>query len=478
MNPIVDADRLLAWFLVLRDFLQGYIFTNANLLQMPALLLTLFFGWLASHALDPVLRKVAAQVAVDEYQEAFYVQNVLPMAFPAFWVIALWVSTLIAHEFGWPTHLVDIGLNLAAAWLLIRFASALIPNATLALVVAIVSWTIAALNVLGLLTPTIVLLQKVSFTLGGARISLLTIAEALLTLVLLLWTAGILGRFLERRLVAVPNLTSTSKVLFGKLFRIVLISLAFLFALAAAGIDLTALALFTGAVGVGIGFGLQRTVSNLFAGIVLLLDKSIKPGDILEVGGTFGWVASLGARYVEVETRDGTQFLIPNEDIITNRVFNWTHQNDNVRLKIRVRVAYDCDVRLALALMREAAGRPPRVLQTPAPNPLVIDFGENGLELELRFWIADVRNGIHNISSDVFLEILDLFRQHGIKVPLPQRDLHLLSVPDVRGGPAGGRIFADHQDPDPTADGANARLATAGGGLGRADVAAEANLNE
>ena len=178
---------------------------------------------------------------------------------------------------------------------------------------------------------------------------------------------------------------------------------------------------------------MQRTVSNLFAGIVLLLDKSIKPGDILEVGGTFGWVASLGARYVEVETRDGTQFLIPNEDIITHQVFNWTHQNDNVRLKIRVRVAYDADVRQALALMREAAGRPARVLKTPAPNPLVIGFGENGLELELRFWIADVRNGIHNVSSDVFLEILDLFREHGIKIPLPQRDR-----PRAKSAAAGG----------------------------------------
>ncbi len=207
--------------------------------------------------------------------------------------------------------------------------------------------------------------------------------------------------------------------------------MAFVFALATTGIDLTALAVFTGAVGVGVGFGLQRTVSNLFAGIVLLLDKSIKPGDILEVGGTFGWVASLGARYVEVETRDGTQFLIPNEDIITNRVFNWTHQNDNVRLKIRVRVAYDTDFRKALALMREAAARPARVLVTPAPNPLVIGFGENGLDLELRFWVADVRNGIHNIASEVFLEILELFRENGIKIPLPQLDLRVHSLPSA-----------------------------------------------
>ena len=429
MDSFIDADRALALFIGFSTFLRTHITTSANLLQMPAILLTLFLAWLAARLLDPWLRRLAHHVSVDEYQEAFYTNNLVPLAFPGCWLVALWVSATMAEQFGWPSHIVAIALNLAGVWLIIRFASAMIPNAMTAKIVAVFAWMVAALSVVGLLTPLIVLLQKTSFTLGSARISLLTVAEALLTLVVLLWGAGLLGRFIERRLTAVPNLTSTSKVLFGKVVRIILISLAIVFALAASGIDLTALALFSGAVGVGIGFGLQRTVSNLFAGIVLLLDKSIKPGDILEVGGTFGWVAALGARYVEVETRDGTQFLIPNEDIITNRVFNWTHQNDNVRLKIRVRVAYDADVRQALALMREAAGRPARVLSTPAPNPLVIGFGENGLELELRFWIADVRNGIHNISSDVFLEILDLFHEHGIKIPLPQRDLHVQSLP-------------------------------------------------
>ncbi|MBK8174581.1 MAG: mechanosensitive ion channel [Rhodospirillales bacterium] len=430
MDPILNSDRLLNWFLAFHAFLQAHIITEANLLQMPAIFLTLFSAWLVAHFLDPWLRHIAGKVAVDEYQETFYVDHIVPLSVPALWAAALWFSTVIAEQFGWPRNLVTIALDLASAWLLIRFASALIPNATVAKGTAIVGLMIATLNVLGLLSPTIVLLQTVSFSFGGGRISLLTVAETLLTLGLLLWIAGIIGRFLERRIDGVSTLTPRSRVLFGKLLRIILIGLAFLVALVATGIDLTALAVFTGAVGVGIGFGLQRTVSNLFAGIVLLLDKSIKPGDILEVGGTFGWVASLGARYVEVETRDGTQFLIPNEDIITNRVFNWTHQNDNVRLKIRVRVAYDTDVKKALSLMREAAGRPARVLKMPAPNPLILGFGENGLDLELRFWIADVRNGVHNISSDVFLEILDLFREHEVKIPLPQRDLYLRSLPE------------------------------------------------
>jgi small-conductance mechanosensitive channel len=431
MDSIANSDRLLVWFIAFRDFLQTYITTEANLLQLPAVFLTLFGAWLAARIADPWLRRIARHAAVDEYQEQFYVDNVVPLALPAFWATALWISTAIAREFAWPSHLVSIAVDLASAWLLIRFACALIPNAVFARILALTAWTIVALHVVGLLTPAITLLQRVSFTLGSSRLSLLTVVEMLLTLGVLLWAAGVAGRFAERRLAGIPTLTATAKVLFGKLAKIVLITLAFFLAIGTAGIDLTALAVFTGAVGVGIGFGLQRTISNLFAGIVLLLDKSIKPGDILEVGGTFGWVASLGARYVEVETRDGTQFLIPNEDIITHQVFNWTHQNDNVRLKIRVRVAYDTDVRKALSLMREAAGRPARVLKTPVPNPLVIGFGENGLELELRFWIADVRNGVHNVSSDVFIEILDLFCENGIKIPLPQRDLHVQSLPAV-----------------------------------------------
>src|SRR5512144_92349 len=186
METLINPDRLLAAFLIFRDFLQTQIMTQANLLQMPAILITLLFAWLGARLLDPWLRRVAHNVAVDEYQEAFYVEHVVPLSFPAVWVVALWSSTTIAGQFGWPTHLVSIALNLAAVWLLIRFASALIPNAAVAKIVAVVAWTIAALNVLGLLAPTIVLLQKASFTLGGGRISLLTIVEGMFTLALLL----------------------------------------------------------------------------------------------------------------------------------------------------------------------------------------------------------------------------------------------------------------------------------------------------
>jgi small-conductance mechanosensitive channel len=231
----------------------------------------------------------------------------------------------------------------------------------------------------------------------------------------------------ERRITQVPEITPRARVLLGKLIKTTLITMAVVLSLTSIGVDFSTFALFTGALGVGVGLGLQRTVSNLFSGIVLLLDKSIKPGDVIEVGGTYGWVSSLGARYVSVETRDGTEFLIPNEDIITHQVINWSHKNDRVRLKVPVRVPHDSDLDQVLALMLEAASRPPRVLTTPKPNALVMAFGESAIELELRFWIEDAQNGVHNVKSQILYEMWRLFQREGIQIPYPKRDLYMRS---------------------------------------------------
>lgn len=158
---------------------------------------------------------------------------------------------------------------------------------------------------------------------------------------------------------------------------------------------------------------------------------------MIQIGETYGWVASLGARYVSVETRDGTEYLIPNEEMITHQVINWSHRNDLARLKVQVRISYDTDVRKALELMVEGAGRPARVLADPAPRALLLEFGDSFLLLELRFWIRDVSNGIRNISSDVRLEIWDLFREHGITLPIPQQGIHINSLPPLTVYPGG-----------------------------------------
>lgn len=426
MEPGSTSEKVGAWFTQVDRIVSGEILTPDHLVQIPAIMIALLVASIVARLAEPWLRRLLSEVAVDGEQEEFYHNRILPLSLPTIWIVGLWLAGVAAARFGWPGGLVVIAIKLAAAWLIIGFASAMLTSIVVGRAVAVIIWVVAALSILGVLEPLLAELDGIRFNLGGQRVSVLTILEGLLTMVVLMWLSIVSSRFVARRIEAVSDLTPSARVLFGKVSAIVLISIAFVLSLGVVGIDLTALAVFTGAVGVGIGFGLQKSVANLFAGIILLLDKSIKPGDIIEVGGTYGWVSALGARYVEVETRDGTQFLIPNEDIITQRVFNWTHQHDQVRLKLQVRVAYGTDLRLAINLMREAADRPPRVLKTPAPNPLVIAFGENGIELELRFWIADVQNGIHNISSDVLLEIWDLFREYGIKVPLPQREVRLV----------------------------------------------------
>jgi small-conductance mechanosensitive channel len=246
--------------------------------------------------------------------------------------------------------------------------------------IAVLAWVVAALNIVHLLGPALDLLDSVALQAGGLRVSLLTVVRGVLSLAVLLWAATLGPNLFERRITRVPEITPRAQVLLGKLTKTTLVTLAVVLSLTSIGVDFSTFALFTGALGVGVGLGLQRTVSNLFSGIVLLLDKSIKPGDVIEVGGTYGWVSSLGARYVSVETRDGTEFLIPNEDIITHQVINWSHKSDRVRLKVPVRVPHDSDLDQALALMLEAASRPPRVLAAPAPTALVMAFGESAIE--------------------------------------------------------------------------------------------------
>jgi small-conductance mechanosensitive channel len=233
---------------------------------------------------------------------------------------------------------------------------------------------------------------------------------------------------LEARLRHSRNLTPSVQVLFGKLLKFGLITIAVLAAISTTGVDLTALAVFGGALGVGIGLGLQKVVANLFSGLILLLDNSVKPGDVVAVAGTYGWVNKLGGRYVSVITRDGIEHLIPNEEFITTRVENWTHSDTKIRLKIPIGIHYSSDVERALELCEACAAEIPRVIDDPGPICQLRNFGDNAVELELRIWIADPMNGVNNVRSAVLRRIWRAFREEGIQIPYPQRDLHLASA--------------------------------------------------
>jgi small-conductance mechanosensitive channel len=422
MEPIFDSQTLVAWYHAVTTRLFTEVFTASNIvvtaMQLPAVVGSGFGAWWVHDFVYPMLADQIRHSSSNAYSKSVF-ETLCSLIFPSLWALGLWVSVWVSVYFGWPHNLIWIAINLLTAWFVIRLASIMVHDPIWARLIAGIVYTVAVLNILDLLDPALRLLDDLAVTLGEMRISMLMVIKGMVSLGILLWAAVLISGILEKRIQRLPNLTPTVQVLIGKLFKVSIVTTAVIVALTSIGIDLTGLAVFGGALGVGIGFGLQKIVSNLISGIILLLDKSIKPGDVIQIGENYGWVSSLGARYVSVETRDGTEYLIPNEDIITGQVVSWTHQNDLARIKVKIRVAYYTGVEKALALMVEAARKTPRVLATPEPNPLLIGFADRGLDLELRFWVSDVQNGIKNVSSDVMLEIWRLFKENGIRVPFP-----------------------------------------------------------
>jgi small-conductance mechanosensitive channel len=292
-----------------------------------------------------------------------------------------------------------------------------------------------------LLDNTAALLDGASFSLGQLNISALTIVKGVIALGVLLWVTALAGQVIEGRIKASTNLTPSIQVLATKLMRIGLAVVAFIFAISIVGIDLTAFAVLGGAIGVGLGFGLQKIFANLVSGFILLLDKSIKPGDVIAIANDYGRVDSLGARYVSVLTRDGIEHLIPNEELITTRVENWSYSQDLLRLRKTIGIHYNSDVRKAMELCLQAAEEIPRILKDPEPVCYIQDFADSAVNLEVRFWINDPVNGRANVIGPLLLNVWDKFHEHGIEIPYPQRDLHLRSS-DL--SPADGTTLPGH----------------------------------
>ena len=288
-------------------------------------------------------------------------------------------------------------------------------------------WIVVALHLLGWLPAVLKGLDGMAMQVGSTRISLLATLKLVLALALLWLLAQWLGRVIENRISRAEYVNAGMQVALVKLSKFILLVLVFLLALDAVGIDLTALTVFGGALGVGLGFGLQRIASNFISGFIVLFDRSIRPGDVITIDNKLGWVQELRARYVVVMDRDGVERLIPNETLITNEVINWSYSDRNVRMKIPVSISYDNDPEQALALLAEAAKANPRVLADPAPTTRLMAFGDSGVELELRVWIQDPEAGLGSVRSDINLAIWRAFKDAGIVIPYPQRDLHIRS---------------------------------------------------
>jgi small-conductance mechanosensitive channel len=323
------------------------------------------------------------------------------------------------------SYLIAVAAKLATAWIVIALTAGLIQNRFVYRVVAITAWTLAALSILNLLEPASSALDSVSINLGGLRLTPLLVLKTTVLLLVTLWAASAVSDFLDRRVRLAADLTPSIQVLLGKVIRWGLIALAIMIVLSSVGIDVSALAVFSGAVGVGVGFGLQKIVSNLVSGIILLADKSIKPGDVISVGDSFGWVVTMGARYTSVTTRDGREVLIPNEDLVTQRVVNWSYSTQEIRLDVSFGADLSGDPHQVQRVALAAVQTVPRVLRDPAPTCHFMGFSAKALDFSLRFWINDPIEGSTNVKSAVVLALWDAFRREGIDFPSPVQDMRL-----------------------------------------------------
>lgn len=360
------------------------------------------------------------------------------LAFPLVLLAVALLGRAVIEALDLPTALLDIAvplmLSLAAIRVLVyMLRKGFAPSPTLKAwesVIGFTIWVIVALHLLNWLDPVAEALDALGFQLGSVRITALASIKVVLFLAFLFTAALWLAKVVEQRLERSQTMSPTMKVGVSKFVKFILVTIAALMTVEAAGIDLTAFAVFGGAVGVGLGFGLQRIASNFISGFILIFDRSIRPGDIITVGNTFGWVEELRARYLVVRNRDGVETLIPNETFISNEVINWSYSDRNVRVRCPVQISYSDDPEEAMQLMVEASQECPRVLPDPPPVARLMEFGDNGISLELRVWISDPENGIANVRSEVNLGIWRRFKEAGITIPFPQRDVHLVEKRD------------------------------------------------
>ncbi|MFN2259373.1 MAG: mechanosensitive ion channel family protein [Parasphingopyxis sp.] len=293
----------------------------------------------------------------------------------------------------------------------------------------VIAFTFTVSNSVGGVGRVSFVLDRIGVTVGDTRISILTVLTIVVTAMALFALARLARRILSHSIQRSSGFDPAQKLLFEKIASIAILVAAFFVGVDILGIDLTALAFFGGALGLAVGFGMQKTVGNLIAGIILLWDRSIKPGDVIEVGESFGWVNKIGVRAVSIITRDGKEHLIPNEILMTEEVVNWSYSSLEVRVHIEVGVSYNCDIKLAQELMREAAIESPRVLASPKPLVWLVEFGDSAVMFDIRCWIKDPEGGVGNMRADVLMRIWDKFKEHGIEIPFPQRDVHVKNWP-------------------------------------------------
>jgi len=400
-----------------------------RLLQIGVILCLVLIAWVVARGLD---RRLEAWIRGREGWSTWQLRwlILLRRRLPLITLVSLlWLSVgvfAVLYQFPSRRYILVLAATIASAWLAIRFAAQMVRNRILRRFVVWGLTIYATLHYLDFKDEAAVLLDSFAVDFGDFHLSALTVLKALVVTGLLFAGARIASMALARRIRGNEDISPSVQELTVKALQVTLFGAAFFIGLKAVGFDLTGLAVLSGAIGVGLGFGLQKVVSNLVSGVIILMDKSVKPGDVISLGETFGWINTLGARYVSVVTRDGKEYLIPNEDLITGQVVNWSHSNDLVRLDLHFGVSYRDSPHDVRKLAIKACLTSSRVLPDPAPVCHIVNFGDSSVDYVLRFWIRDPSAGLTNIRGNVYLALWDAFHENGVSIPFPQREVRIL----------------------------------------------------
>ncbi len=403
---------------------------NVNVLwQVAVLALCVSVGWALSRRYN---RRVDGKVPLDVTQ-AISVGTTQRLLFPLSTLVLVLIAKAVLRNWH-STHLLHVAAALLLAMALIRMAIYVLrhtfaPSAWLRASERWISWFAwigVAVFLTGLWPYVRDALHDVGFMVGEQKFSLLLAVQGLFSVAITLLLALWLGRLAEARLMGATSLQINLRVMFSKLTQILLLLAAFLIALPAVGIDLTVLSVFGGMLGVGIGFGLQKIAANYISGFIILMDRSVSVGDLVTIGEHTGTLTKMTARFVVVRSIGGLEALIPNETIITSTVLNHSFTDRKVRAGLPIQVSYASDLDVARKIMIEAAKKQPRILADPAPGALIIAFADSGVNLELGFWVADPDQGLFGLRSDLYAEIWRRFKESGIEIPFPQREIRVL----------------------------------------------------
>lgn len=375
------------------------------------------------------------QNAIDKSTLTFKTKRILrslqKLIFPLmavvtiFFLIRILGSEMVGMNVGLTTGVTKV----LWAWIFIRIVVQYIDHAAIRNFFALAIWCIAALSIFDVLDETMETLDALGITIGTFNISALLVLKGALYLFILLYIANFSAALSERYILNTHNMTRSTQILVSKIIRITLIVFAILIGITSSGIDLSLFAVFGGAIGIGVGLGLQRGVSNLFSGLLLLLDRSIQPGDIIELeNGKFGWVKTMGGRHTEIVTGDNKSYLIPNEEFANQRVINWSHGDNMIGVSLDFGVHYKSDPHEVIRIAINAASKPKRILKEQPPTCFVTGFGDSAINFTLGFWIRDAENGLKSIRGEVFLALWDAFKENGIEIPYPHRDVYVHQV--------------------------------------------------